>query len=540
VTYEVVPPSWITSDGVAEHHGDNDPASTAPHAFVFPSLGPQDNVPKGPAIPTLTNFFERHNHFHSNTFQWLRRDRATVSISVNRSDEGKPHHEDATITISANSEAAIRRLTWTEFQELQAGFLEWLFDHTNCGFFVSCESRYTEGFKGHLVTLWKAVLCTADFGTFAASHLNKGRTQLVQYIGSVPTVKSAYTDMQAAELVPNQKLAITWGDAGWYPGGNTIEESYSRISSGGRSELQIVSEEESYSRISSAGRSELPFVPDPRLRLFPSSTCRVAAFQPDLVPPPSDKAKLPFPKQWANLIADEILPIYSYFDLRNPLLLTNGKNPGLSPACPEVSRTPPKHLFLLSPVSHVKPDFGSGIDNFAQFETEAVPGRLSEASGQLQIIAGQFILVGCDKGIEDVKKEWRHLLESAAFRLGSKITPSERACGDYLSGIFAGKAFVEVRNHVTVNGHPVEDGVLQGESIGQALATTLAFRLNEEAPPDTPAIVEVLRTISASSSRDGDTKLRIRFHTTLSQVLNQADVWEGDEIHGDSISQILH
>jgi hypothetical protein len=517
VAYDVVPPSWITADGVANHYGHNDPEGTASRAFVFPSLGPQDQVSRGPDIPTLTNFFGQHNHFRSNTFQWPRRGAPQVVLSVTRGQD-----DDATISISADSEAAIRRLSWREFRQLQVDFLDWLYDHTNCGFFVDCESRYTKEFKDQLIELWKAVLNTADFGTFADSHLNTGRAQPIHYTGTVGTVTSAITDMQATELVPNQKLAITWGDTGSYPGGNTIEESYSRITSGGRSELQIISET--------------------GMRLFPGPACRVAALPQDQNPTLSAHSKLPYPRNWGGLIAREFIPIYSYFDLRNPLLLTAGKNPGLSPGCPEILRKPPNHLFLLSPVSHVKPDFGPGTDDFAQFETEAIPGQLSDASGQLEIIAGQFLLVGCDTGIKDVEKEWRHLLEAAASRLpgGSAIKPSPRACGAYTSGLFAGKAFVEVRNHITVNGHPLDDGVLQGESIGQALATTVAFRLNQEAPPDTTAIVELLRTISASSSLASERKLRIRFHTTLSQVLNRADVWEGDEIHADPISQILH
>ena len=180
VSFEVVPPTWITPDGAPEHRGERE-GSGPPRAFIFPSLGPHEEVSTSPPIPLLTNFFGQHNRFRSAVFRWSSGS-GQIELAVDR----RKDDSDARVAITPASETLIRRLSWEGFENLQAAFVDWLFDHTNCGFFTSCESRYTSEFNHHLITLWKSALTDGTLGEFASVNLNRPRPKGITYSGGVP------------------------------------------------------------------------------------------------------------------------------------------------------------------------------------------------------------------------------------------------------------------------------------------------------------------------------------------------------------------
>ncbi|MBK6594271.1 MAG: hypothetical protein IPG23_17125 [Burkholderiales bacterium] len=103
--------------------------------------------------------------------------------------------------------------------------------------------------------------------------------------------------------------------------------------------------------------------------------------------------------------------------------------------------------------------------------------------------------------------------------------------------MFAAKTFVELRNRFSYDGRVVEDSVMHFTGIGQAVGPSLGSRLNFEAAPGSKPLLDLLRTVPTGSF--DRPRVLLRFYTTMSEVLDQVAVLEGDDIHGISVPEIL-
>jgi hypothetical protein len=529
--YDVVPPVWITPDGDPDHSVRSN-AGDRIVAFVFPSLS--DSDPAEELEFDLPKFFLPSNRFRKEGgFDWSVGPGTDVRIVVTRNEK----QAKATINIDPQSMAHIRRLDWGQFQHLQEAFRNWLCKQSNCWLFGGCESRFTN-LHDDLIKAWKDnVLAKATFRRFSGEYLkfrsfpdedpNTAPPEMIAYSGKVSAIEAGKTAMFVTRIVPGQQLAVTWGNDNLYAAPTGIMDSYSRMSSGGRTELRVVS--------------------DNGMRLFPAGSCGMAgAFQLKNTWPKA--GLLPFPQAWVSLFVAEFVPIYNLFDLHNSALLAVSKVPPDPPACPDNTRKAPSYLFLLSPAAYLKADIGPAPANMAQFENEARPAffpKPTQATSRedLNMLARQFLIVGCDSSDRTtLNGEWNHLLE-ISFAALPETKPDAptgpRTCGAFVNGIFAGKSFVELRHHFSMNGRPVESGALNLETIGQLLAGPFAAHVNREGAPDSAPLVEVFRSPDPEKNRTGAGVLRIRFHTTMSRILDQVHIFEGDEIHVGSIPESL-
>ena len=292
------------------------------------------------------------------------------------------------------------------------------------------------------------------------------------------------------------------------------------------------------------------------------------------------------------MLGRDFLPVYNLFDLHNPLLLTapNVLTPppvqttaplSSPPACPDATRSAPKYLYLLKPGRYIKPDMGdppSGYD--AQFETEARTDPHEKSNESVKLLARQFILMACDTPTyEAISQEWNRLLETAMATTpmtvtsntvttvsgvppltlthvetktditgtATTLTPRNSVCHvlpgnpdfistvPYVHGLFAGKSFVEMRNHFSFNGHPVEEGARLNETLGQALAANAGAHVNMADRPGQEPLLRWWRPPHPSRMTLGTNTLEILFDTTSSTVLDQAVLREGDELYVRSI-----
>jgi hypothetical protein len=147
---------------------------------------------------------------------------------------------------------------------------------------------------------------------------------------------------------------------------------------------------------------------------------------------------------------------------------------------------------------------------------------------------------GRHKLLANLNAEWDHLLEKAfaAYDPASGSPVSARACGPYASGVFADKSFVELRHHFSINGYPTNTGALNLQTIGQAIAPFFAATLDRIAPQGARPLAVIVRSADIGYGLSPGV-MRIRFYTTMGQVLDQANIFEGDEIHVGPISEDL-
>lgn len=539
--YHVVPPSWITQD-------KNNPEDRTT-AYVFPSLRGTDAA--GPLEFSVPEFFLRRNRFHTprKPFRWSASEK-TVQITVRRTEKESTVNISIADSAGDGSMTSIRRLSWEQFHDLQDSFRSWLCGRSGLWLFEECESRFSN-LQRDLNTIWKdRVLAQATFKRFADAYLNTTTSTAIAYTGKVSSILKNQTGMFATRIVPGQSIVVSWGNDNLYPA-TSLLDSYSRITSGGQTEIRVVA---------SNG-----------MRLFPVGSCAmVGDFQVNNTAP--TKGILPFPPDWANLFATEFIPIYNLFDLHNSALLAvSGAMP---PADCNDSRKGPDYLFLLSPAAYRKPDMAP-TGNIAQFENEARPGfypspTQATARDELNMLARQFLIVGCNspksngppdqfkapdqlaewdkmddqhKLLADLNGEWDHLLEKAfeSYKYTSPDAPtSSRPCGNFVNGLFAGKSFVELRHQFSINGHPVEFGALNLQTIGQVLGGSYAASLNRKGHAESSPLIELLRSTDIGNGIDAAGVLRIRFYTTVSTVLDQANIFEGDEIRVSPIPEDLH
>jgi hypothetical protein len=518
--FEVVPPVWITADGDPTHAGEHDGAGQQPRAFIFPSVPPSD-LPPEPSI-ILTNFFGPRNRFRDRPpFEWSVSPHSADPIKLTVTRNGA----DATVNLDGGSMIRIRNLTWEQFGQLQAAFRSWLCKHSGCSLFADCESKFTADFDHKLRTLWKDnVLKNATFDRFAAAYLNPTAPLRIHYSGSVSAIDKDQTSMFLTQIQPNQRLLITWGNDNLYPVHAGIPNSYSRVTSGGRTEVRVVS--------------------DHGMRLFPTGSCVIQSVPENANAEAPKGVLLPYPKEWAGLLGSEFLPLYNLFDLHNYALLTLGSPPypnQLSDCAHGVSAAP-QFVFLLSPTSYIKADWGPEKNYVAQFETETRPGPGALPEDDIKMLARHFVIMGCaTSSTKDVNDEWTQFLEIAFSNLlgPPSPTPAPRPCGGFVDGVFAGKSFVEIRNDVSVNGQPIAGGAPVFETVRQLLAASLPAHLDAEGSPGSDPLAEIILTSDPDTNKLHARTLRIRFHTTMSAVLDQVQVVEGDEIYAGSISEAL-
>jgi hypothetical protein len=103
-------------------------------------------------------------------------------------------------------------------------------------------------------------------------------------------------------------------------------------------------------------------------------------------------------------------------------------------------------------------------------------------------------------------------------------------------GVFAGKSFVELRSHFTVNG---QAAVGADETVGQILAATFPAHLGMAERLKKRPVIELWRRPHSSLNTLGPNIIRISFDTTSSAVLDQALIREGDELYVRPISTTL-
>lgn len=515
--FDVVPPSWITADG--RSIGIRLPPESSSIAFVFPSL-PVVGAARSPIHVDIPGFFRPNAWFTDGTFVQLPATEAEQAIEIRtaRSDI------NLVVDIDAASMAQIHRLDWSRFQSLQAAYLTWLYAQSSC-WSIECFSNEA---TLNLRAFWGGhVLQEATFGRFAANYLNTNRPVGIKYTGADPGISTAGLSPMYASLVePNQLLAITWGNQNLYPeragGGDSVglETSYSRVTPGGTTRIQVVS--------------------DHGMRLFPSGTCTMAT-DAEKDPPLQNAGELllPYHKEWRPLISTLFFPIYNLFDLRAPILLRDKGAAKDQAGCR--GGAPPQHLFLLSPSSYLKPDLGETESSTAQFEHEARVSSIpvTASRDELKTLTRQFILVACQSSsVADLKREWNRFLETAHKQLAPNTRVSgPTRCGNFVHGVFAGKTFVELKNHYSINGQQIEDSALNLQTIGQVLTPSLGVRANIESLLNSSPLVTVWR-VSKHDQMRGQ-RMQLRFYTTMNTVLNQGAVLEGDEIHAITISEAL-
>jgi hypothetical protein len=326
-----------------------------------------------------------------------------------------------------------------------------------------------------------------------------------------------------------QVLQITWGSQNLYPANSQIQYGYTRSTAGGSTRITLVS--------------------DAGMRLFPSGDCGAQGT--------TENANMagtpvlpPFPTTWHSMIGRNFLPIYNLFDLHNPLLLTaanaDGQTLSNPPTCPDSTRSSPKFLFLLSPGKYVKADMGDQPKNVdAEFETESRSGLSESPNETVKLLGRQFILMGCDSYDPiAIGNEWDRLIELALAT--PPITPRDSICHTipkgtpstipYVHGVFAGKSFVELRSHFTVNG---QAAVGADETVGQILAATFPAHLGMAERLKKRPVIELWRLPHSSLNTLGPNIIRISFDTTSSAVLDQALIREGDELYVRPISTTL-
>jgi len=499
--FDVVPPGWITPDG---NTGDASTVGTDGKAlaFVFPSLLLRQKATEVSKV-SIPDFLGGDSEFRGGTFHYTPAEEAqsTIEIATVRSSNA------IVIDIDGASMSRILRLPLDGFRSLQAAYTAWLF--RQCCYLDDCFSPSAgEALRG----FWKnEVLREASFRQFAARNLNPS--------GPV-TVTARGTTMYATQISPRQQLSVTWGNQNFYPD----------TSDTGAAEAELAW---SYSRTTSGGNTRLQFLVDAeRMRLYPALNCSSVDIKREK-PDPTPNATLPYPAEpFRKLFPNWFMPIYNLFDLHNPYLLTASERTDDDPAtCGDRARQAPRHLFLLTPAYYVKPDNWKGI---GQFETEGGIGSNVGKEEQFLLLTRQFVILACDKAdLDTVTDEWHRMLDAAAGD-----DRGHGACGQYLHGVFSAKTFVELRNRFSLDGRSVEDGVLPFTGIGHAVGPSLGARLNAEVEPNSKPLLELLRALPTAASPNPH-RVLLRFYTTMSDVLDQAAVLEGDDIHANSVREIL-
>jgi hypothetical protein len=423
------------------------------------------------------------------------------------------------------------------------------------------------------------VLPNATFMSFASSYLNVHATMEI-----VPKIEPTFR-MLATRITPAQQLIVTWGHNNFYAdyAGGTMT-GYGRITAGGRTALTIMKDggKDGGMRLFPKQscvldgirqfdnptnlKSILPF-PREWTNLFgtaflpiyqefdlhnsallqqvnePASGLDCVDLRPSAETPADSKQEHPATKP-------PIAPTVDLF-LFSPLKYVKAEPaPRINTKTLAVSDNPSVEVVAVNE----KAVTGRAVD-MAQFENDTalkvhVNDDIGDQRNQVGILARQFWIVGCivpgkDKAEGDAGKraqdaltfEWNQLLTAADAASKKKPAPpvTERPCGSFVHGVFAGKSFVELRNHYSINGRPVESGADLHETIGQALAGTLAAHLNQVSLPHSKPLVEVLRSPYSVESRQYSQAIRLRFYTTNRQQLDQAYIFEGDEIYAGGI-----
>jgi hypothetical protein len=496
--FDVVPPGWITPDGNAGGTYTFGSDSKA-LAFIFPSM-PLGEEARGSLHVSIPDFLGQNGWFRGGVFAFATAPAAqpTIEISTARSDSA------IVIDIDASSMSQILRLDLDRFRKLQAAYVGWLLGQSGC--LTDC---FSPAAAEALRAFWKNhVLRDASFRQFAARYLNPPAPE---------TLTARDTTMFATRISPRQQLSVTWGNQNFYPdtsdtgGEAALRTSYSRTTSGGNTRLQI---------LVVAGRT----------RLYPARSCASVDIKRER-PNPTPHATLPYPPEFRKLFPKWFMPIYNLFDLHNPYLLTAPERTNDDPTtCGDRARRAPRHLFLLTPAYYVKPDNWKGT---GQFETEGSIGRGDDVAEQFLLLTRQFVILACDRADPSaVADEWHRMLDAAAGN-----DRGHGACGRYLHGVFSAKTFVELKNHFSLDGRAVEDGVVHFTGLGQAVGPSLASRLNVEAVPGSKPLLHLLRAVPAESPNPR--RVLLRFYTTISDVLDEAAVLEGDDIHAISVPEIL-
>ena len=587
--FDIVPPSWLTADRLPGESGSN--ASTA-DAYVFPSLGSSDQ----PAAITdlrLDDFFAADSHYRERqTFPYQP---AGLSSPITVTMYRKGNETSATVTIDAASMAAIRQLSWKQFNRLQVSFASWVCKESRSWFLGDCRKAFQKPNQG-LLKLWiDNALKDSAFSHFAAKHFDTTFASPIGYTGGIESLKKPVpaekTEMLVMPVEPNQIIAVTWANENLYPTTpDGFRTAYSRILSGATSEITAISDE---------GMSLFP-----RARLNDRAghikPCTMEAVAEDerMAPPPPGlgpgpapavlSPRFPYPAKWLGKV---FIPVYSLFDLHNSAVLTKipvvGREvpqagaaqeepaainrdrdkpreaaavqgePAAAPqhVCEGDTRIAPKYLFLLVPSHYIKADL---VDNGgpAQFQHESraqatdSPAKPPDTDGKNNVadevysLPRQFFLLACDppdRGkdlIADVQLEWNRILETASVYSAAPVGEiSAGNCGNFMHASFPGSS-VALRNHFSFNGRPVEHGAPNFQTIGQTLAMLQAAHLDSVGQPGSPPLLELWRLSSPQKTLLEANKLHLRFHTTRTAVLDQAEILEGDELYAGSISEV--
>lgn len=512
--HEVVPSAWLT---VAPDHLDPH-APDSSRAFVFPSLDPGLSTVALPQITLNPISGNKRNHFHDPQFSWPHSATPAEAIVLKLTRSG----DQLTINVDGDSMGRIRMLRWEEFHRLQIAFSKFLLHHSGCWWFEDCTDRFSGIFFSDLTKFWKdSVLADAAFARFADNSLNDSarRNFEVTYAPDpgkgIPALKGKI-EMHATEIGAGEELSITWGATAVFPTVTSgITSGNVRPTMGGVSELQIYG---------GTGLQLLPPKAVPMTPLNDDSGTQAAG------------NTVPFPTEWSGLMSGDIkagtfplfLPVNTLLDLHDSRLL--------KPRA--AGKDLPAHMFLVTPEGYIKSDAGPGTSGIAAYVTDARGAEATKATAVAQF-ERRFLLIGCDSGAPAcAENEIMGLLDQTYFTTpdlpGAGNDPKDtKGLADpaFTIGVFTNDTVIELRHHVSWNGRPLEKTVPDGETWGTALASWMLSSVGHVSSPRSHPLLEVRRTLRIGD--EAQTR-QFLFYTTNLTVLNEAQVFEGDEFYGRS------
>jgi hypothetical protein len=511
--YEVIPSSWITADGSPPHQQlyrrDAD-------AFIFPSLRGTDEAESVPDFETGGPFFTGESKFPQKAkFTARMKYEPKVEIDVARNPQN-----GATMRISGLTQ--LRNLTFDEVKDIQKQFRHWLLDQSGFCFLCDRADRFVN-LDNQLLRFWTGTaLVNATFEKFADQYLNQPKELDIEYeipVTALTPVPAPTTTpapeklaMKAIPVQQREELSITWGATAVYPFPPNTLSWVSRMTVGGRTDLQIV-------RTKDLG-----------LALLPRGTRKLSSQDEKFVD--TGAVMTPFPKGWSGLFGTLFVPIYGPLDLQNDRLLEYvGGEDNKNPTC----------LLLLSPLQYLRAEpssaKGSEDNQIHQFSADArrAPGTDQTSLGVEQL-ARQFILIGLEKCDKDSgNSEFSRLLKAAllgAVPAGNK---------GWVMGVFANQTLVEVRRHIKVNDRYIEQSRSRLDTWGNVVGSYLLPLLMDKKEDIFPQpILEVTRTNVGIARDESSTpvdparpveRLKFRFYSTEERLLDAAQIAEGDEFN---------
>jgi hypothetical protein len=589
-TYDVIPPRWITASGAPYNLGEDDPPATA---FVFPSVYEGATFSYATIGPFA--FFDRRNHFKSKPFSWPPLNSPNpIKLTVTRTGDM------ATLEMDKDSVRLVRGLTWEQFGLFQGAFVHWLFDNSNCGLFVNCNKRFEPRFRRTLISWWKEVLKDATFEEFAEHRLRESvsRSAEIKYedYGTIGGLKSLKIAMRAQLISAGETLAVAWGSSAVFPyaGAQGVSGGYTRPAVGAISELRIALSRDRLRLLPELASPLLPISQDnsspgsPSLLPFRAEWAGLIGGNDN---PRKSPVFIPiynmFDLRDKRLLCDDSFSAPPYLFLLTPehyvkadtgpgrnqiaQYTTDGRT-GVEPtglkanaaaqlarhfliigcdtpdsACPAKQLTALLDQAFNATQSGLGPAAAADIARRAAEAAKAASAAAKDSATAARSSGSASASVAAALAASkeaDAEAEAALLAAASAesFAKDAGAMGPSPAKPAYAIAVFADQTFVEVRRRVSVNGRPLEASVIDRESWGAITWSWMSSGLDRISERGSPPLLEVRRTVRSRDSETGKfhaETMRLLFHTTAGSVLNQAEVFEGDEFYARPDVQAL-